>query len=139
MTTLMLTTGNEIIYTLARVMFSATFVVSAVRHSCNREAALNEMATGGMPRSNILLLGSIVLRLLGGLSVLLGFHARVGGALLVVFMLPATFIVHAFWRKPPESRTHEVVELLNDLAITAAALFVVVSGSGTVSLDALLQ
>ena len=139
MTTLMLTTENDIIYTLARVMFSATFVISAVRHSCNREAALIEMATGGMPRSNILLLVSIVLRLFGGVSVLLGFHARLGGALLVAFLLPATFIVHAFWRKPPENRTHEVAELLNDLAITAGALFIVVSGSGGVSLDALLR
>jgi hypothetical protein len=44
-----------------------------------------------------------------------------------------------FLAHPPENRTHEVAELLNDLAITAAALFVVVSGSGTMSLDAFLR
>jgi putative oxidoreductase len=130
---------HDILYALARAMFSATFVISAIRHSCDRGAALDEMSAGGMPRSNTLLLGSIMLRLLGGLSVLLGFHARIGGLLLVVFILPATFIVHAFWEKPPEKRVHELTELLNNVAITAGALFIVVSGSGGVSLDALLQ
>jgi putative oxidoreductase len=130
-------TNYDILYALARAAFSATFVVSAIRHLSDKVAALEEMADAGMPRLNILLLGSIMLRLIGGLSVLLGFHARIGGLLLIAFILPATFIVHAFWSKPPEKRLHEFTEFLNNLAITAGALFIVVSGSGEISLDAL--
>ena len=67
--------GYGLLFPLGRAMLSATFIISAVRHLTHWSAALDEMVGDGMPRSSILLIGSITFRLLGGLSVLLGFHA----------------------------------------------------------------
>jgi uncharacterized membrane protein YphA (DoxX/SURF4 family) len=87
-------------------MLTATFVVSAVRHLTHWSAALDEMAGDGMPLSSFLLTGSIVLRLIGGLSILLGFYARAGAALLVVFVVPAALLAHNFWAMLPARQTH---------------------------------
>ena len=117
-------------------MLSATFIISAVRHSTHWSAALDEMAADGMPRSSFLLTGSIVLRLIGGLSILLGFYARAGAALLVVFVVPAALLAHNFWAMPPARQTHELIEFLNNLAMAAGALLVVLNGAGPWSIDA---
>jgi putative oxidoreductase len=120
-------------------MLSATFVISALRHLTHWSAALDEMAGDGMPRSSFLLTGSIVLRLIGGLSILLGFYARAGAALLVVFVVPAAFLAHDFWAMPAERQTHELIEFLNNLAMAAGALLVVLNGAGRWSVDAIKE
>jgi uncharacterized membrane protein YphA (DoxX/SURF4 family) len=118
-------------------MLTATFIISAVRHLTHWSAALDEMAGDGMPRSPALMLGSIALRLLGGFSVLLGFRARYGAALLVGFIVPAAFLAHDFWAMPAARQTHETIEFLNNMAIAAGALLVVLHGAGPWSIDAL--
>ena len=127
--------GYQLLFPLARAMLAATFIISAVRHLTHWSAALDEMAGDAMPRSSLLLIGSIALRLAGGLSVLLGFRARSGAALLVLFVVPAAFLAHDFWVMPEARRTHETVEFLNNMAIAAGALLVVLNGAGPWSID----
>ena len=105
------------LFLIARAMLTATFILSALRHITHWSAALDEMAGDGMPRSSLLLLGSIAFRLIGGLLVLVGFRARIGATLLVLFILPAAFLAHDFWALPPERQMHEMIEFLNNLAI----------------------
>jgi putative oxidoreductase len=121
----------------ARAMLTATFILSALRHLTHWSAALDEMVGDGMPRSSILLLGSITFRLLGGLSVLVGFRGRIGAALLVLFILPAAFLAHDFWAMPTERQTHEMIEFLNNLAIAGGALLVALNGPGPWSIDSI--
>jgi putative oxidoreductase len=125
------------LYPVARACLAATFIISALRHLFNWSAALDEMAGFGMPRSMVLLIGSIALRLAGGLSVLAGFEARWGAVLLLLFVVPATFLGHAFWAKPAGERTHEFIEFLNNLSMTGGVLLVLIAGSGAVSVDAI--
>src|SRR6201995_5624808 len=106
-------TGIRLLFPIARAMLSATFLISALRHITHWSAALDEMAGDGMPRSSFLLTGSIVLRLVGGLSILLGVYARAGAALLVVFVVPAALLAHNFWAMPASRQTHELIEFLN--------------------------
>src|SRR5262245_57085417 len=123
-------TATEVMIPVARAMLSATFILSAVRHLSDWPAALNEMSALAMPRSSLLLTGSIVLRLVGGIGVLLGFHARTCAALLVAFVLPAAVLGHSFWGVPPAKQTHEVIEFLNNLSMAGGALLVVMDGAG---------
>jgi len=125
-----------LLFPVARAMLAATFIISAVRHITHWSAALDEMAGDKMPRSSFLLAGSIMLRLLGGFSILLGFYARAGAALLVAFVVPAAFLAHDFWAMPASRQTHELIEFLNNLAMAAGALLVVVNGAGPWSIDA---
>ena len=131
--------GYELLFPLARAMLAATFIISAVRHLTHWSAALDEMAGDAMPRSSLLLIGSVAFRLAGGLSVLLGFRARFGAALLVMFIVPAAFLAHDFWVMPEARRTHETVEFLNNMAIAAGALLVMLNGAGPFSIDTSLK
>jgi putative oxidoreductase len=116
----------RIIYLVARTLLVGTFIISALKHLSHWGAALDEMASLGMPRSSILMAGSVTLRLAGGIAVLSGYQARIGACLLLAFVLPATFLGHAFWSMPPAKRPHELIEFLNNLAMAGGVMLVVV-------------
>jgi uncharacterized membrane protein YphA (DoxX/SURF4 family) len=97
------------------------------------------MAGDGMPRSSVLLLGSISLRLIGGPTVLFGFYARSGAGLLLAFVIPAALLAHEFWAMPATRQTHETIEFLNNMAIAAGALLVLLNGPGPLSIDSIVN
>jgi uncharacterized membrane protein YphA (DoxX/SURF4 family) len=80
---------ENVAFAAARTLLVATFVVSAINHLTHWTAALDEMTGLGMPRSGILMAGSIVLRLTGGLLVLTGIRGRLGAA--SCFRVPRDF------------------------------------------------
>jgi hypothetical protein len=51
---------------------------------------------------------------------------------MVVFIVPAAFLAHDFWAMPAARQTHETIEFLNNMAIAAGALLVVLHGAGPV-------
>src|SRR5260221_9741776 len=77
-----------------RVLFSAIFIMAGFGHFSPQEIAF--AAQQGVPLANVAVPLSGLLSIAGGLSVLLGYHARVGAALLVLFLVPGTFKMHAF-------------------------------------------
>jgi putative oxidoreductase len=122
-------------FLLARALLAATFIISAVRHTLHWSDALAEMKQMGLPPSPLMMTGSVALRLAGGVLVLLGIHPRLGASLLLLFLVPATFTGHAFWRMPRERRGHEQIEFLNNLCMTGGVLLLAIVGGGPLSLS----
>jgi putative oxidoreductase len=74
---------------------------------------------------------------IGGLSVLLGYKAKLGAWLLVVFLIPVTFMLHNFWTvQDPMMRQFQMGMFMKNIAMLGAALMITQLGSGPVSLDA---
>ena len=77
----------------------------------------------GVPLANLAVPLSGVLALVGGLSVLLGYHARIGAALLIAFLVPATLQMHRFWEEnDPGQRMNETINFAKNVALVGAAL-----------------
>ena len=55
------------------------------------------MAKVGVPAPQLMLSGAISFLIIGSVSVVLGFKARWGASLLLVFLVLATYYFHAFW------------------------------------------
>lgn len=90
-----------------------------------------------MPQPKILLAGAIAFLLLGSVSLILGFHARWGAFLLLVFLAAATYYFHAFWKLPPEEQMPEQIAFMKNLALMGTMVFFLANGSGPWSLDRL--
>ena len=74
---------------------------------------------------------------MAGLSVLLGFHARIGGLLLVVFLVPVTLAMHKFWGvADPAVAQLQMILFTKNLALIGGALLIAFFGAGPTSLDA---
>ena len=119
---------------VARLLFAAIFLMSAPGHF--QAGTIAYAAQQGVPFASILVPLSGILALAGGLSVLLGWHARAGAWLLVVFLVPVTLAMHAFWAvSDPTMRMFQQAFFMKNLAMLGGALGIAYWGAGPVSLD----
>ncbi len=120
---------------LARALFAAIFLLAGPGHF--KSATIAQAARMGVPFASLLVPASGVLSMVGGVSVLIGLRARVGAALLVAFLLPVTFAMHAFWSATdPQAAQIQMVMFLKNLALIGASMLIVHFGAGPFSLDA---
>ena len=86
---------HKIIDLLGRSLLSATFFISIPPKLLNFTAFIDSIAGRGIPiaTAKFLLIGAIACLLLGSTLLLLG-RNRIASILLIVFLLPTTFIFH---------------------------------------------
>ena len=124
---------------LGRLLLVTIFLSSALMNKIpNFQAVAGVMQSAGVPLPQLSLAVAIVLLLAGGTSVLLGYKARIGAALLAVFLVLATYYFHAFWAVPAEQAQGQTIHFMKNLGLLGAMLFVVANGSGAWSLDRVL-
>jgi putative oxidoreductase len=122
------------VFLLGRILFSSVFLVKSLDHFSQK--MVNHVTNLGVPLAQILVPVSGILAFLGGISILLGYKAKVGAWFLVVFLVPATFIVHRFWHSTDcfSCMMHEYCFFKN-ISLLGAALMITYFGSGPLSFD----
>lgn len=74
-----------------------------------------------LPKLSVAVSGLLLLG--GGLSVLFNILPGIGLVALVLFLIPVTFIMHAFWKiQDPMAKMHEMVNFMKNLALLGAVL-----------------
>ncbi len=120
---------------LGRILFATIFVYSSRGHFAHQ--AVGYAAQHGVPMASMLVPFAGLLALLGGLSVALGYRARWGAWLLVLFLVPVTMMMHNFWTvKDPNMAQLQQTMFLKNLSMLGGALLITHFGAGPVSLDA---
>lgn len=121
---------------LARLLLTFIFLSSAANKVMNFGPTTEYMAANGMPIPAVMLVGAIGLLVAGGLGVLLGYKARIGAALLILFLVTATYFFHAFWTfDDPGDRQMQMIQFMKNTGLIGAMLLIIVNGSGPWSLD----
>ena len=120
---------------LGRFFFVLIFLMSGPLHFSKQEVAY--AAAQGVPLASILVPFSGVLAFAGGLSILLGYRAKQGAWLLVLFLVPVTVMMHNFWavHDPMMAQIHMGMFMKN-VAMLGSALLISQFGAGPFSLDA---
>ncbi|MBA3815055.1 MAG: DoxX family protein [Parachlamydiaceae bacterium] len=119
----------------ARLCLAAIFILSGVNKFMNFDQTAAYMASKGMTMIPLFLFGAASIQILGGLSLVLGYRTRVGAALLILFLIPATYIFHDFWNVTGADRVALQVEFLKNLAILGGLLYVLSTGPGRCACD----
>jgi len=79
---------------------------------------------------------SVLIMVLGGLSIGLGFHARAGALLLFAFMAAVSYAVYDYWNIPDQHARDAAYDLfVRNVAIAGGLLFIVGMGPGRFALD----
>jgi len=127
-----------IVTVLGRLLLSTIFLISAVGNKIPNFSGVRKiMADHGVPLPTIMLFGAIVFLVVGSLSVILGFKARIGAMLLFVFLVLATYFFHDFWTlDDPREKQMQMIQFMKNLSMMGAMLFIMANGSGPMSLDA---
>ena len=87
--------------------------------------------------AGLLVPASGILALVGGLSILLGYRAKMGAWLLVLFLVPVTVMMHNFWAvKDPMMAQMQMAMFLKNVTMLGGALLISQLGAGPWSFDA---
>lgn len=122
----------KLLVLLGRILFSSTFIIKGLHHFST--VGMEHAATRDVPPAVVPIAG--LLALLGGVSILFGYKARIGAWLLVLFLLPTTFMMHPFWNSQDfYSATMEQLCFMKNLSLLGGALLIAHFGSGPMSWD----
>ena len=114
---------TDALFLVGRIVLGLFYLYNASNHILNLKATAGYTRSKGVPMPELATLGTGVVLLLGGLSLMSGLYPDVGVALLVIFLLSTAFIMHNFWTvSDPQARMMETVQFSKDLALAASAL-----------------
>jgi len=118
---------------IGRILFSSIFIVKSF--SLFSSHAIHDASTLGMPMPMFFVPIAGLLTLLGGLSILLGYKARLGAWLLVIALVPITLVMHRFWAAETDfAMTMHNYCFWKNISMLGAALMITYFGSGPMSI-----
>ena len=123
---------------LGRIMLCTIFLMSAVGKKIpNFAGVVDYMKANNLTwMPELLLGGAIVFLLIGSALVVLGYQARIGAMLLLVFLVLATYFFHDFWDPRHGQMTEmQTIQFMKNLGLAGAMVFIIANGSGAGSLE----
>jgi putative oxidoreductase len=119
---------------LGRVLFSIIFINSGFHHFS--KSAVDYANSQNVPMADILVPFSGILAILGGISIVLGYKARIGAWLIIAFLIPVTIMMHGFWHfNDPAEQQVQISMFLKNTSMLGAAFLIAWFGAGPLSFD----
>jgi putative oxidoreductase len=127
---------NGKLVVLGRFLFALIFLFGGASHFSKQTIAY--AASQGVPFASIAVPLSGIFAIAGGLSILLGYRAKVGAGLVMLFLIRTILIMDRFWamHDPLMARMHMAL-FMENVALIGGALFISQFGAGPFSIDAL--
>lgn len=122
----------DVVLVIARILFAAIFINSGIMHLTKLEAMTGYAKYKKVPAAKLSVVVSGLMILIGGLYIALGVYADLGALLIAIFLIPAAFMMHAFWKETDATaKQNESIGFFKDLSLAGAALIIfVLVGSG---------
>lgn len=118
---------------IGRILFAAVFIMFGLGHLTQTAMMAENLIPAWMPMPSVIVIVSGLVIVAGGLMVLLGYRAKLGGLILALFLIPTALIVHF----PGFAAGDQVGTgmFMKDIALAGAGLLIYHFGSGPMSLD----
>jgi putative oxidoreductase len=115
----------------ARVLVAMIFMMNAL-NIIGQTLAEHEMVAHGVPGALVptLIVAARALQLIAGLGLILGIYPRISAFALLMFLIPATLMAHAFWLAVGTSLY--MVQLINffkNVCMAGGLIFIIATGN----------
>lgn len=113
------------LFLAGRVLLGGYLLMSGAHHFTS-VTTMAQMAAGKgvpLPMAAVLLAGALLL--VGGATLVLGVAPRLGVAALVLFFVPVTIMMHAFWSEEGTRRMMDLVNFSKNVGLLGAILMLV--------------
>jgi len=115
-------TGAEVAFLLARLLFGGVLAFMGVNHFMNTESMVGYAEFKRLPAPRLSVLGSGGLLVFGGLSIISGILPAVGAGALALFLFVSAVTMHDFWNAKGEGAQTEMTGFLKNVTMAAGAL-----------------
>ena len=130
------TTCQNPLALIGRILLAWMFIPAGVSKLTGFAGTVGYAASAGMPLPEAGVAIGLVIELVGGILLLIGWHTRWAALALAIFTAVAAFIFHAYWSLPAEQATVQQLMFTKNLAITGGLLAFAAFGAGGWSVDA---
>ncbi|WMT91437.1 DoxX family protein [Pelagibacterium sp. H642] len=114
--------------TAGRILLAVIFILAGFNKIPAIEGNVGYMEAYGVP--GILIWPTIIVEIVGGLMLAIGFRARWAAAALAAFTLLSALIFHTDF-----ADANQMTAFMKNLAITGGMLYVIAFGAGALSVD----
>ena len=129
--------SQGVLAVLARTMLCLIFLLTlGVELIPNFGRVVQRMAADGIPYPKLALLVEITFLFVGSLSVIVGYRARVGACILLLFLVATSYYCfHDIWTVwTAAARQEQMMRLVQNIAVMGAMLLVIIQGPGPATL-----
>ncbi len=112
----------------ARIFLALIFLNAGIGHLLSFQEFVPTIASKGLPFPTVLAAGTVAFLLLGSLSLIIGYKAKIGALLIILFLIPATLFFHPI--------PADLSNFLKNLALIGGLMMVIAYGPGLLSVDA---
>lgn len=121
---------------IGRILYSLIFVLSGFGHFANLGQMAGYAASKGVPLPQVAVIVTGIMILLGGISILVGYKPKIGSLLLLIFLIPTSFIMHNFWAiSDPMQSQIQMIMFMKNLSMAGGALLIYYFGTGPIGLE----
>jgi putative oxidoreductase len=114
------------LFLIGRIIFGAYFLMNAFNHFSKHKDMVGYALSKKVPMASVAVPATGTLLLLGSLGVIFGMYLELAGVLLLIFLVPVTFMMHAFWKiQDPMQKMGEMVNFTKNIALIGAVLMLI--------------
>jgi putative oxidoreductase len=112
----------DVVFLIGRILFVALFAMSGSTAHFKKETVEYARAYGApAPQVFVPLSGAVAV--LGSVLIVLGIWGDVGALLLIGFLIPITFFMHAYWKETdPQMRQNQQIHFMKNVGLLGGAL-----------------
>lgn len=120
---------------IGRLLIVALFLPAGLSKLAGFEGTLGYFASLGIPAPTFALIATIVIEIVGGIALLVGFQTRLAAIILALFTLVAAVTGHAFWAAPADAAFIAQLLFFKNIAVMGGLLVLASAGAGSFSID----
>lgn len=119
-----------------RILIALMFVPAGLQKIGGFAGTVGYAASVGMPLPQVGVAVALVVEIVGGLALLLGWCTRWAALALAFFTLVASFFFHAYWSVPADAAMVQQLMFWKNMAVAGGLLGFAAHGAGGWSVDA---
>lgn len=120
---------------LGRLLIVALFLPAGLFKLTGFEGAVGYFTSLGMSAPALAVIVAIIVEVLGGVALLVGYQTRIVAILLAIFTLAASIIGHAYWTASADAAFIAQLLFFKNIAVIGGLLILASSGAGKFSVD----
>ena len=121
---------------VGRILMAWLFIPAGFGKIAGFSGSVGYAASVGLPLPEVGVAIGLLIELLGGIFLLIGFMTRPAALALALFTLVASFFFHAYWSMPADQAMMQQLMFNKNLAIVGGLLAFAAFGAGGLSVDA---
>ena len=112
----------DILFVVGRIFVGGFYITSSFNHFFKRKEMAEYAKFKSVPLPNLAVFLTGLLLLFGGASILFGIYPYIGVALISLFLIPVSLMMHNFWSVQKEQKKIEIVNFMKNMALLGSTL-----------------